>query len=149
LIITLALGLLQVTFLDQFKVFGIEPDFFLTTVVIAGLFFEIRLAVVFGACIGFFKDIFSLGTFGWDILLFSLWAFLTVKISRKVAIEDNITRTLLLFVIALMQNIAVGLSSGLSGSSIPFGIFLRVVFLSALYTALPLPLILKITKTRI
>jgi len=149
LITALVLGLFQITFLENFKVFGVKPDLLLLTVVIAGLFWETRAAVIFGIAIGILKDIFSLNTFGLDILLFGLWAFLTVKISRKVSIEDNLTRGLLVFIIALMQNIAVGLSGGLSGSFVPFGIFLRLVFLSALYTALPLPLILKITKTRI
>jgi len=146
LVITLILGVLQVVFPDYLKVFGIKPDFLLAAVVMAGLFFQMRRAVIFGVSIGIFKDIFSLNAFGLNILLFGLWAYLAAKISRKISIEDNITRTLLVFVIALFENIASGLSIVYSGSLIPFGIFLRIVILGSLYTALPFALIFKITK---
>ena len=148
LVITLVLGVFQLTLLDYFRIFGIKPDFLLAAVVIAGLFFPMRLTVIFGLFIGIFKDIFSLNAFGLNLLLFGLWALLTVKISRKMSIEDNITRALLVFVIGLLQNIASGLSMVYSGSLIPCGIFLRIVFLGSLYTAFTLPLILKIIKVR-
>ena len=148
-IIAFALGLFQLTFLHYFKVFGAQPDLFLVSVVIASLFLEERQAIIFSIAVGIFKDVFALPAFGLDILLFALWSFLIVKITRKVSIEDNLTRTLLVFIIALLQNIASGLALAYSGSFIPLGIFLRVVFLGSLYTALTLPLILKIVKVRI
>ncbi|MDO8662075.1 MAG: rod shape-determining protein MreD [Candidatus Omnitrophota bacterium] len=146
---TLILGIFQLTFLEYFRIFGIKPDLLLVTVVIAGLFLEMRLAIIFGIFTGIFKDIFSLSPFGLNVLLFSLWGFLVAKISRKISIEDNIASVILVFVIALLQNIASGLALIYSGSFVPTGIFLRIILVGSLYTALTLPLILKITKIRI
>jgi len=148
-VILAALGLFQLTFLHYFRVFGVQPDLFLVGVVLASLFLEGRLAIIFSITLGIFKDAFSPAAFGLDILLFGLWSFLIVKITRKVSIEDNLSATLLIFIIALLQNIASGLSLAYSGNFIPPGIFLRAVFLGALYTALVLPLLLKIIKVKI
>ncbi len=149
LIITLILGVFQFTFLNYFRIFGIKPDLLLAAVVCAGLFLETRQAILFGMFAGIFKDIFGVGVFGLDVILFSLWGFLSVNISRKISIDDSVAAALLVFIIALLQNIASGLILGLSGSFVPFGIFLRIVFLGSLYTALSLPLILKVSKIKI
>ena len=148
LFITLILGFFQITCLDYFRIFGVKPDLFLVVVVIAGLSLELRQAVIFGLCAGLCKYIFSVNTFGVDILLFSLWGFVVAKLSRKISIDDNITRVLLLFIIALLQNIISGLLA-YSGNFFPLGIFLRITIVGSLYTAISLPLILKFTKARI
>ena len=148
-VIALALGSFQLTFLQYFKVFGVQPDLFLVSVILASFFLPARRAIIFSLALGIFKDAFILSAFGLDILLFSLWSFLIVKITRKVSLEDNLSRTLLVFIIALLHNVISGLVLVYSGSFIPAGIFLRVVFLGGLYTALVLPLILKIIKVRI
>jgi len=149
LVITFILGIFQFTFLDYLRIFGIKPDLLLATVVIAGLFLEIRAAILFGLVVGIFKDIFVMNSLGLDVILFSLWGYLVANISRKVSIDENLTAALLVFIIALLQNIASGLTLSLSGGFVPFGIFLRNVFLGSLYTALLLPVILKITKIKI
>ncbi len=149
IIIALALGLFQATLLNYFSIFGVKPDLLLATVVIAGFFLELRWAIVFGVLAGIFKDAFGLSPFGLNILLFALWGYLVNKLSRKISIEDNIAAAVLVFIIALLQNIASGFVIIYSGSFVPFGIFLRIVFLSSLYTALTLPLIFKIAKIRI
>lgn len=149
LVIALILAVFQLTFLNYFRLFGVSPDFFLVCVFIASLFFELRWSIIFSVALGIFKDSFSPDTFGLNIILFSLWSFLIVKVSRKVTIEDNITRTFLLFIVALLQNIISGLLLFYSGGNVPTGIFLRIVFLGSLYTALSLPLILKIIKIRL
>ncbi|MDD5568112.1 MAG: rod shape-determining protein MreD [Candidatus Omnitrophica bacterium] len=149
LFVTLILGLFQLVFLRHLTIFGACPDFLLIVVVIAGLFLKMRWAVIFGASVGMFKDIFSLSSFGLNILLFSCWSFMVVKISRKVSIEDNMIAVLLVFLIALLQNIISGLFIFYSGASVPLGIFLRIVILGSFYTALTLPFILKVIKVRI
>lgn len=149
LITTLILGVFQLVFLEYFRIFGVKPDLLLAIVVIAGLFLETRWAVVFGASVGVFKDIFSLGPFGLQVILFSLWGFLVVKISRKISIEDNIAVIPLILIITLLQNIFMGLALIYSGSPAPVGIFFRIVIIGSLYTALISPLILKLTKARI
>jgi rod shape-determining protein MreD len=149
IIITLILGVFQVTFLNYFRIFGVKPDLLLVAVVIAGLFLETRAAIIFGMFAGIFKDVFGVNAFGLNVILFSLWGFLSANISRKVSIDDNVTRVFLVFIIALLQNIASFLSLSLSGSFVPVGIFLRISSLGSLYTALTLPLILKIAKIKI
>jgi rod shape-determining protein MreD len=148
LIVAFILGIFQFTFLNYFRVFGVKPDLLLVTVVCAGIFLEARQAILFGMFAGIFKDIFGVGVFGLDVILFSLWGFLSANISRKVSIDDNITRVFLVFAIALLQNIASFLSLNLSGSFVPLGIFLRIAFLGSLYTALTFPLIVKIVKIK-
>lgn len=149
LILTLILGLFQLTWLQYFGFFGVKPDLLLVSVVIAGLFLRIRWAILFGASVGIFKDIFGLNIFGLNILLFGCWSFLAAKICRKVSIEDAASAAFLVFVIALLQNIVSGLAVFYSGASIPFGIFSRIVILGSLYTGLTLPLILKVAKIKI
>lgn len=149
LIVALILGLIQLTLLQYFKVFGVKPDLLLAVVVIAGISLRIRWAIIFGALVGIFKDIFGLNVFGLNILLFTCWSFLAAKISRKVSIEDGVSAALLVFIIALLQNIISGSVIFYSGASVPFGIFLRIVILGSLYTALTLPLILKAAKIKI
>lgn len=149
LILTLVLGLFQLTLLQYFRVFGVKPDFLLVLVVIASLSLRMHWAIFFGVSVGIFKDIFGLNSFGLNILLFGCWSFLVVKISRKVSIEDGISATLLAFVIALLQNITSGLALVYSGAAVPFGIFLRIVILGSFYTAFTLPLILKTAKIKI
>lgn len=149
LVTALILVVFQLTSLSYFRLFGVSPDLFLICVFIASLFFELRWSIIFSVLLGIFKDSFSPDTFGLNIILFSLWSFLIVKVSRKITIEDNITRALLLFIVALLQNIISGLLLFYSGGNVPTGIFLRIILLGSLYTALILPLILKIVKIRL
>ena len=149
LVIALILAVFQLTSLSYFRLFGVSPDLFLVCVFIASLFFKLRWSIIFSVLLGIFKDSFSPDTFGLNIILFSLWSFLIVQVSRKITIDDNITRALLLFIVALLQNIISGLLLFYSGGNVPTGIFLRIVFLGSLYTALTLPLILKIVKIRL
>jgi len=149
LLITLILAVFQLILADYFKIFGVKPDLILASAVMAGIFLEIRWAVIFGVAAGIFKDIFSLSFFGPDIFFFGLWSFLCAKLSRKITVEDNLTLSLLVFVVALVQNILSGLLLIYSGNFVPLGIFLRIIILGSLYTALATSLILKIVKVKI
>jgi rod shape-determining protein MreD len=80
IIITLILGVFQVTFLNYFRIFGVKPDLLLVAVVIAGLFLETRAAIIFGMFAGIFKDVFRVNAFGLNVILFSLWGFLSANI---------------------------------------------------------------------
>jgi len=143
IILTVILGVLQVTFLDCFKVFGVKPDLLLIAVFIAGLFLDLKPALGIGLLAGIFKDAFSLTPPGVSIILFPMWIFLIAKFCREVSIDDNLTRMLLLFVVALLNNIISGAVLIYSGAFLPLGIFLRITLLASIYTALILSLILR------
>lgn len=144
-ILTAVFGILQVTILDYFKIFGVKPDLLLIMVFIAGLFLDLKPALGLGILAGILKDAFSSGPFSISTILFPIWIFLIAKLIREVSVEDNISRMLLIFAVALLNNVTSGLVLIYSGGFVPLGIFLRITFLSSIYTALTLPLILRFT----
>ncbi|PIS33539.1 MAG: rod shape-determining protein MreD [Candidatus Omnitrophica bacterium CG08_land_8_20_14_0_20_41_16] len=143
IIFTAIIGVLQVTLLDCFKVFGVKPDILLIAVFMAGIFLDLRPALNVGLLAGIFKDAFSLTPPGVNTILFPMWIFLIAKLIHEVSIDDNLTRMLLLFVVVLLNNIISGLVLIYSGGFLPLGIFLRITLLASIYTALILPLILR------
>lgn len=146
LVIVLLLGLLQVTILDWIKLFNLKPDLLLISVVIAALFFNLRWALFFSLFAGIFKDAFATLPFGINTFLFVLWALCIVRLSRQISLEENLLRLVLIFVIALLQNIITGLALVYSGNFIALGIFLRIVLLGSLYTAVAFALVSRIIK---
>lgn len=146
LFILLALGVLQVTVMGYFQIFGTMPDLLLVGVVIASLIFDLRLALLCGLLAGVFKDSLGLNTFGINALIFVSWSFLIAEVSRRLSINTNSRRMVLIFIVALMHNLLNGLALAFLGKSIPLGIFLRVIFISSIYTALALPAVFGITE---
>jgi rod shape-determining protein MreD len=146
IILTIILGILQVTLLDNFKVFSVKPDLILIAVFIAALFLNLKFALGIGLLAGLFKDAFSINTFGFSAVFFPVWVVLISELIKRVSIEDNISRILLLFAVAILNNIVGGLILAYSIGFLSVGIFLRITFLGSLYTALIFPLILRILK---
>lgn len=146
LLAVVALGLLQVTFLDYFRIFGIRPDLLLISAGLAGMVFELRWALIFSLFAGFFKDACAVNTFGINTSLFVLWSILIVKLTKEISIDGNLIRIVLIFIIAVIHNTIVGLILISSGNLIPLGLFLRIVFVGSIYTALVLPLVVKAIK---
>ncbi len=136
-------GLLQVTVADYFKIFNIKPDLLLTSAVIAGLFFEPVWAISFSILSGLIKDIFSVSVFGMHALFFSIWCFLIITISRKISLDDDYIKLAILFILVILNNITIRLVLLFAGNFVSWGIFLRIAFVEALYTALIFPLVLK------
>ena len=147
--IILIFGLLQVTILDYFKVFGIKPDLLLISMVIVSLIFEFKWALALSIFAGIFKDVFVVGTFGINTLLFPLWTFLIIRLAKEIPLDNNFIRVVLIFIIAFLHSTITGLLLIYSGNFIPLGIFLRIVSIESLYTALVLPLVFKISKSRL
>lgn len=146
LFIVLISGILQITIPDSFKVFNIKPDFLLISVVLGSLLFRPRWAFVFSIFAGILKDTFSPSPFCINTILFILWSFIILKLTRQIAIDNNFMRIGLIFIIAIIHNIITGFILIYSGSFIPLGIFLRIIFLGSLYTAVVLPLAIKIIR---
>jgi len=140
-------GLLQATILNYVNIFNIKPDLLLISVIISGLFFEPAWAISLGVFAGILKDIFSVNSFGVHTVLFFLWSFLIIKLSRKISFDSNYTRLALIFIIAIFNNITIRLILLFSGSFISWGIFLRITFIEPLYTAFIFLLVLKFTRS--
>jgi rod shape-determining protein MreD len=139
------LGVLQTTVLDFFRVFGVKPDLLLISVVIGSLVFGFKRAFILSVFAGVFKDALGVNIFGINTLLFPLWSFLIARLNREITIDYNLVRIALAFIISLIHNTITGLILIYSGSVIPPGLFLRIVFLQSVYTALILPLVFKIS----
>jgi len=145
-LIVIVLGLLQATILNYFKVFGAGPDLLLITVVVASLVFEFRWAFVLSVFAGLFKDVFGTNVFGINTLLFPLWSFLIVRLNKEITLDYNFIRMVLAFIVSILHNTITGLTLIYSGNLIPLGLFLRIVFIQSVYTAVVLPLILWIEQ---
>jgi len=143
---TLSLGVLQVSLLDYFKIFNVKPDLLLISAVIASLIFKFPWAILLSIFAGLFKDAFSIGAFGINTLLFSLWCFLIARLTRKLSLEDDLMRIALIFLIALIHHIIIGLLFLPLGKSIALGIFMRIIIIESIYTAAVSPLIFKMLK---
>ena len=138
------LALLQVTILNYFKIFGVKPDLLLIGAVVAGLFSSDLKGVLFlSVFCGILKDALSTNAFGINTLLFPLWGFLALRLSKKISIDNNLIRAALIFIISVFNFVTARLIFLFFGSTIPMGIFLRIVFLESLYTALVSPLVFK------
>ena len=147
LIFTLALvfAILQITIMENFRFFGIKPDLLLIVIFLGGLFLGQRKALGLGISAGLFKDVFSLNTYGLNTVLFPLWIFLIRKFIRRVSIEDNLSRAILIALVALFNDIVSGFILIYAGASIPPFIFLRTIILSSIYTALIFYSIIRLT----
>lgn len=149
-ILILILGLLEVTVLDSFKLLGAKPNLLLASVVIAGLIFDLKWAVFFSVFAGILKDSFSTGSFGINTLLFSLWGFLIIKLSRKIPLDSRSIRVILAFIIVILHNLVKKFVFFIfARPSASIGMFLYFTFLESLYTAAILPLLFKIIESTI
>ena len=135
-ILTVLFAFLQITILEHFKFFGVKPDLILVAVFTGAVYLRLKPVLAVGLVAGIFKDTFSLYLFGVNTVLFPIWVLLIAKLIRRVSIEDNLSRTLLILVIALLNNLIIGLTLVYTGVSLSLGIFTRILIFSSVYTAL-------------
>lgn len=139
--------LFQLTILDYFKIFGVKPDLLLASIVIASLFFESKWVIVLAVFAGILKDIFGINTLGINVLLFPLWGFIVIELSKRLSIENNFIYLGFIFIITILNSMMLRLISMFMGSIVvSWVVFLRIAFLESLYTSLISPLLFKITK---
>ena len=148
LLFIVGLGILQVTLLDGFRFFSVRPDFLLIAVVIASLTFDLRTALLLCAFAGIFKDLFGATGFGFNTVLFTTWSFLIIQLSRLIPLDEMLMQAGLVLIVAFLHNLVTGFYMLSLGSIIPFGIFLRILILETLLTALFFPLLAKL-QTRV
>ncbi len=146
LLTTLALGLLEAGFPDFFRVFNVKPDLILISVVVAGIYLEFRTALgaaVFG---GILKDVLGANAIGINTALFPTWCFLIRKLSKEVSLSDDYLHPVFVFLTVIFNDVAARMIFMFLGSFLSWGIFLRVIFLESLYTALATYLIFRFIK---
>jgi len=136
LIIIVVAGLLQATILNVFRVFQVKPDILLVLVVFAGVILRPKQALLIAVCAGLMKDIFGMGEIGYSILFFPACSFAIIKIRRNIAIENEFIYTAFVFIFTILNNLAMKIAMSLTGSYIPLGQFLKVLFLESIYNSL-------------
>ena len=134
--ILIASGIIQVTLLNYFRLFTVKVDLLLICAVIAALSFPLKWSLFFCLLSGVFKDAFSVNAFGVNTALFCLWGFLITKLMRKIAIDNNVMRLLLIAVVTLLHNLLTGIILMYCGVVVPFGVILRVLVLSPILTSI-------------
>ncbi len=145
-LIIIICAVLQVTILNNIRILNIKPDLLLICMVLAGLSFELKWAFALSVSCGVFKDIFFQAPFGINTLLFSLWCLLIVDLAKKISIDFDLIKLGLILIVSLLHNIATGIIVIYAGNFIPFGIFLRIVSIETVYTAVFAPLVLEVTN---
>lgn len=142
LLIIFIFGLLQSTILNSFRILAVKPDLIVACVVVASVFLNWRWALFSGLFAGIFKDIFGTAALGINILLLPLWSYLLAKLSKKVSLDDKFVLMATVFIVIFLNDIVSRFINLYFGKFIALGIFLRITFIEALYSALVLPLVL-------
>lgn len=146
LFIILIFALFQTTVLDYVKIFGVKPDLFLISVVLAGIYFEWRWALFISLFSGILKDTFGINTFGINTLLFPLLCFLIIQLNKKLSIDNFFLCSIVTFIVTLLYGALARVISMYLNNFLPYPVFLRISFLEALYTSLVFPLIFRVIK---
>lgn len=144
-VLTIILVLFEVVALDYLKFFSIKPDLLLAIVLIWAVFLRSTDAFKLGILAGFLKDLFSENILGINTLLFPFWVVVTLKLSKRIALDNRLIQMILVFIVSILTNIIYRLVIIFMGTYIPWVISLRIIILSSLYTAFLLPILLKIT----
>ncbi len=143
LVVILGTALFEASILNLFRVFNTKPDLLLVLVVIAAVGFDFKWAIIFCTFAGLCKDAFSINTGGMHTILFVAWGVLIIKLSRKVVLENDFMRMLVVLVVFLINDIIVKLIFFYYGRSVPMGIFLRIAFIGCIYTLSIAPLMFR------
>lgn len=142
----LALGLLQVTVFDSFAAFNVKPDLLLVSAIGSAFFLEAKSALLLSIVAGILKDIFGLNRIAINTILFPLWVLLVVRLSRRISIDNNFVRVFLIFIITIFNIVGNRVVFYFLHYFISWGVFMRILLLESLYTALISSLVFKITE---
>jgi rod shape-determining protein MreD len=137
---------LQLIWPVSLSLFNSKPDLLLIFVVSLVFYFNFKTALAFGIIAGLLKDVFLPSGVAINTISFSAWSYLIFRLSSQISTEHGYVRLAIILIVAVLNNIVIGMQSLNSGSFIPVGIFLRSLFISSVYTAALSPLIFKLTK---
>lgn len=146
LLLILILGLLEMTVLNYIGVFNLKPDLLLASVLIVSIFLDTLPALFLSILAGLFKDVFSLQTFGFNTFFFGVWSLVIVRASKEFSLEGDWVLVPVIFIITFLHYTLTGLMALYLGTWVPFGVFLRVLFVESFFTALSFPLLFRIVK---
>lgn len=134
--VIIILGIFQAGPLSYFRIFQVKPDLLLVSVIIAGLYCRpVAQAIGFSIVAGLLKDTFSANNFGPSLVLFPVWCLLSINLSRKISFDTDLIRVGFVLIVVILNDVIGRLIFLPAGNFIPYGIFSKIVFLSAGYTA--------------
>ena len=130
------IALMQSTFLNYFRIFNLKPDAILLALIIIAPFFSLRWSVTFAFLGGIFRDIFSILPFGINIIICVLWIILAKQIFRRLSIENNLIRIIILCLIILLNNFTMQSILFILGNPIAIGTILKIVWIESVFALL-------------
>jgi len=144
--VLILLTTLQLSWPVSLSFFNTKPDFLLIFVVSLVFYFNFKIALILAILAGLLKDAFLPSGMAMNTILFSVWSYLTFRLSSQISTENNYVRLGIILIIAVLNNTVLGVQNLNSGNYIPAGIFLRNLLISSVYTGAVSPLIFKLTK---
>ena len=146
--VILILALAQVAVVSRIKILGSSGDCFTIALVYAGLFFNIRTVIVSGIFVGALKDVFSANPSAFNTILAPAWGFLVFQAARRLTVDSNPIRCVLVFFIAFCNAAVLRTVWWFQGISVPLGVSVRIMAADSLLTAVLALGIFKILKVR-
>lgn len=128
--------LISAALLDYFSFFHVKPDLLLICAVAAAVYLPKRSALFFCFLSGLAKDIFSVNNFAANTVLFCLWGWLIIRLSKEFNLEDKYILLGLVAAASLLTNISSRVFFFYASKQVPLGIFLRITVIDCLYTTL-------------
>jgi len=135
--------LLQLTFLHGLSLWGVRPNLILIILIISCLKLDLKWAVALGIYSGFMQELFTINALPVDIFLYPAVSLLVVKLSRKITLENNLLRLILVLVVVLTVS-AIRLAMNTSGQIIPMGVMFRTILLEMALSLIVTPLVIKV-----
>ena len=134
-LVIVSAAVLQAAVMDYFRIFRVSPDLLLICVVLVSLYTDWRWALALSFLSGVLKDCLGVNTVGVYTVLFPLIGFVTIKLSRKLAIDNGPFGVLFTFVVTFVCDICVRIALGFLGTAVSWGVLLRISVLDPLYTS--------------
>lgn len=144
LLLLMILVFLQLIWPRVLTFFNLKPDLLLIFVVAAVFFLNFKLALSLSILAGLAKDVFMPLDFGVNTVLFVFWSYLIYKLMRQIVVENVYRRLILILIVAVLNNLFIGIYYLHNGALVPFGIFLRNLIFTSIYTAALAPWVFKL-----
>jgi rod shape-determining protein MreD len=142
-IFLVTIGLKWPNFLNFFYC---KPDLLLIFAVSLVFYTDFKTALFFSVLAGLAKDVFLPWGLAVNTICFGVWSYAVYRLSRQISTDEDYVRLAIVLVVALLNNLVIGLQVIATGIIMPPGIFLRNWIIVSIYTTVLAPLIFKLTK---